>query len=254
MFHVFNDTNPPAVNTVFFTGPPGSGLTNSPADPAFGLVQDGTNVYYLSPAVRNPAIAQGGTWTVTYRNSQNLFSVPDPQVLSHMAIPVPTVTLTNGQIAAIRWTYTTSTGSLWPGLPSFITQARIDLFDPSSNPLDSEVVPPASTFVYPAANQFAWQNIGAVRMGYYDALTNQYFFNFTESAPTLTGTGTVAGGKYQFSMNGAPGQNYTIQFATSLANGQWNTLYVTNSLTSPIQIVDPTPTNATRFYRVLVGP
>jgi hypothetical protein len=72
--------------------------------------------------------------------------------------------------------------------------------------------------------------------------------------PTLAGTASLSGGNCQFVLNGAPGQNYTIQFSTNLAFGVWNRLYITNSGVSPVLIVDPNATNAARFYRVLVGP
>ena len=79
IFHAFKQTNPPASDTVFFTGPAGSGLTNTPADPAFGTMWSGTDVFYSSPAVRNPAIASGGGWSVVFRTNANNFNMPDPR-------------------------------------------------------------------------------------------------------------------------------------------------------------------------------
>src|SRR5262249_392616 len=73
IFHAFNETNPPGPGTVLFSGPAGSGLTNTPADPAFGAMRSGTDVFYSSPAVRNPAIGLGGGWSVVFRTNANNF-------------------------------------------------------------------------------------------------------------------------------------------------------------------------------------
>jgi hypothetical protein len=254
MFQVFDDTNPPAAGSVLFTGPPGSGLTNSPADPTFGVVQEGTNVFYLSQSVNNPSQAQGGQWMVTYRNNGNSFQVPDPQVNSRIDVPVPTITITNGLLSRVSWTYRDANGNPVAGIPAFITTTRVDLFDQNGNLFDSQTSSPATSYAYSPNSVYAWANIGIVRMVYYDTLTNQYFFNFKESSPSLTGATFLSGHTWQFLLNGAPAQNFTVQYATILSPGNWSTLYVTNSAASPLKIVDPGATNSARFYRVLLGP
>ncbi len=254
LFHVFNDTNPPSTGAVFFTGPVGSGLTNAAADALFGVVRDGTNVYYASPSIKSPAAAPGGTWTVVYNNIVNTFTMPDPQVSARIAVPVPTVARTNGTLRAISWTYKDQNGNSLPGTPGFIVTNRLDLFDQNGSPIDTEMFPTASVFTYPSTNPYSWSDIGLIRTGYYDSYTNEYFFSFSESSPSLTGTGIVSGHTSQFLLNGAPLQNYTVQFSTALGSGNWTTLYVTNGATSPLTIADAGATNAARFYRILVGP
>jgi hypothetical protein len=254
LFHVFNETNPPDPSTVLFTGPPGSGLTNTPADPLFGVAIVGTDVVYASPVTKNPPTAMGGNWSVLYRSNPNNFIMPDPQALSRILVPLPTVTVSNDLLRSLTWTYKDQNGNPISGTPPFVENDRIDLFDQNGNLLDSEIFPASFSYAYAATNLYHWSIMSTVRMDYYDDLTNQYFVAFTESSPTLTGEARLAGQQYQFLLNGPAGQNYTVQFSTNLVSNAWNSLLITNSATSPIVIVDPTATNRARFYRVLVGP
>lgn len=254
IFHVFNDTNPPSDSLVLFTGPPGSGLTNTPADPNFGPAQDGTNVYFFSPVVRNPSIASGGVWTVAYRTNLNYLSVPDPQAALRVVVPVPTIHVNNGLLQSLTWSYKDQTGAAISGTPIFVRTNRIDLMDQNGSPLDGEIFSAAQSFAYPSTNLFHWSSVGFLRMDYYDNMTNQYFVTFSESSPSLTGAGRLGAQGYEFQLNGPPGPNYTVQFRTNLVLGVWSQLLITNSLSSPIQILDSQATNSSRYYRVLVGP
>ena len=254
IFHVFIDTNPPATSTVLFTGPPGSGLTNTPADPGFGAVTDGTNVFYFSPPVNNPSVAMGGPWTVNYRTNANNLYVPDPQVFSRLLVPLPTVNVASDLLHGLSWTYKDQNGNAIVGTPAFVLNNRVDLIDQNGNLLDAELFPATTSYTYPSTNTYHWSGVGIVRVDYYDDLTNQYFVAFSESSPSLTGASRLTGQRYEFQLNGPPGQNYTVQYKTNLNGGLWNTLVITNGLSSPITIVDPAATNASRFYRVLVGP
>ena len=254
LFHVYNETNPPAASTVFFTGPPGSGLTNSPADSSLGAVQSGPDVVYFSLQTKNPSIAMGGNWSINYRSNANNFVVPDPQAQTRVLVPLPTVTISNGFLRSLTWTYKDQNGNPITGTPGFVQNDRIDLIDQNGNLFDTEVIPPTTSYAYAATNLYSWLDVGILRMNYYDDLTNQYFVAFSESSPTLTGVSRLSGQRFQFLLNGPAGQNYTIQFSTNLASTNWNALFVTNNLTSPITIIDPAATNSRRFYRVLVGP
>jgi hypothetical protein len=251
-FKVLNDINPPAASTVLFTGPPGSGLTNAPADPTFGVVQDGTNVYYSSPLVRNPPTVGGGEWSVLYRGNPNNFQQPDPQVFSRQVLAVPTVTVSNDLLQSVRWTYQDQNGNPVAGMPSFLVSSRLDVFDQNGNVLDSEVFPPSTSYTF--STPINWSAVGLIRTGFNDNLGNQYFAAFSQSSPTLTGASRAPGQPFTFLLNGPPGQNYTIQYCTGLGLLNWNTLYITNRLTSPILVTDPNSASGARFYRVLVGP
>ena len=72
------------------------------------------------------------------------------------------------------------------------------------------------------------------------------------ASPTLSQPVKLSGTQFGFQLSGIAGQNYTIQYSTTLTN--WNTLYMTNAPANSFLLIDFTATNAQRFYRVLVGP
>ncbi len=61
--------------------------------------------------------------------------------------------------------------------------------------------------------------------------------------------------QFEMLLTGGSNQNYTVQAATNLVSPNWISLFTTNSATAnSFLIIDPRATNATRFYRVLIGP
>lgn len=58
--------------------------------------------------------------------------------------------------------------------------------------------------------------------------------------------------QFQLHLNGSVGQNYTLQYSTTLTN--WTSFVITNPSASDVIIVDPTATNLMRGYRALLGP
>jgi hypothetical protein len=191
---------------------------------------------------------------VTYRGNPNYLMVPDPQAWSRAVVPAPTITLSNNLLVSVHWSYKDMNGNNLAGTPSFIQNNRLDLFDQNGSGLDAEVFSATTSYTYPATNRYSWADISTLRVDYYDNLTNQYFVPFSSSSPSLTGLALGPGQHFQFLLNGPPMQNYTVQYSTNLSSGSWWTLYVTNSNTSPITILDPAPSGPVRFYRVLVGP
>lgn len=111
--------NPPSINgyslafdatcanrptTVSFTGPAGSGLTNS--------LSDQSNVYhdrttYFSPYIAAPTIPPAGVYTVTINSTVLSFTLPDQSSApTSIILPVPTVILNgNGTIHQVNWSY-----------------------------------------------------------------------------------------------------------------------------------------------------
>ncbi len=72
------------------------------------------------------------------------------------------------------------------------------------------------------------------------------------ASPVLNQPAKLSGTQFSFQLSGLAGQNYTVQYSTTLTN--WDTLYVTNAPSNLFLLIDLTATNAQRFYRVLVGP
>ncbi len=73
--------------------------------------------------------------------------------------------------------------------------------------------------------------------------------------PSLGSAVKSSGAKFEFLLNGAIGQNYTVQMSTNLSSGEWFSLFITNNATTgSFLVTDPDATNAQGFYRILVGP
>ncbi|HEX3800743.1 MAG TPA: hypothetical protein VH413_18765 [Verrucomicrobiae bacterium] len=181
-FGVKGDTNLPAAPNVFFTGPAGSGLANSPADPANSSTNSdhGNGGNYQSAIISSPAIAPGGTWTVNYKGSNVMFSVPDPQAASHLVIPFPTATVSSGMLQSVSWVYRdATTGATLAGPPVFMTSIQLQVHGNSSaNELfDSDNLPPGTTNSA-VTSSVTWSDVSGVSMAYNDSLGNNYIINF----------------------------------------------------------------------------
>jgi hypothetical protein len=73
--------------------------------------------------------------------------------------------------------------------------------------------------------------------------------------PALDSAAKISGTQFQFLLNGASNQNYTLQMSTNLSSTNWTALFVTNNpAANSFLLTDPDATNQQRFYRVLIGP
>jgi hypothetical protein len=88
----------------------------------------------------------------------------------------------------------------------------------------------------------------------YGHVTNQNFSITINPKPTLTSPGWSAN-QFKMRINGAAGQNYTVQMSTNLGSTNWTVILVTNSPSAnAFDVIDYGATGKQRFYRVLVGP
>ncbi len=79
--------------------------------------------------------------------------------------------------------------------------------------------------------------------------------SFQAGPPVLGAPVLLANGQFQFLLNGAAGQNYTIQMSTNLGSSNWTTVCVTNCASSNSFSVNVgSATGNERFYRVKAGP
>ena len=243
-----NDNYPPPGN-VSFTGPAGSGMTNAPT-----AVQNlGNNsASYISLRVKHPTSAPGGNWSVNYNGNLINFSAPDPQVASHLVLPIPTVSVSNDIVQRVTWAYKDASGNPLAGTPALVTNVQVQFFDQSLNVLEASVFFPPPVVSYTPLATNSWSHIGLVRMFYIDNLDNRYVIDFTHAAPQLAAAGWNLNNRFQLQLDGLAGQNYTVQFSTDLIS--WSPLLITNAPGGPFVVVDPVPPGAKGFYRVLLGP
>ena len=101
--------------------------------------------------------------------------------------------------------------------------------------------------------------------GYYDP--NQHIVNipptnwlvditaYPTNLTLLSQPEIISASQFGFNLNGASGNNYTVQASTNLATTNWFTVTVVSNLVgNSFFIEDNQATNAQRFYRVMNGP
>ena len=174
-FDMENDAPYPDASQVFFSGPAGSGLSNTAADPQNSWIDD-EGAEYQSPAVFSPAYAPGGDWTVQYKGTNYVFSMADPQAPSRLVVPVPTFVVAGDVVESVSWVYRApDTGALLPAPPAFMTgiQVQIEGYVGGriyESPWSDD---PANTS-HTLEESVLWSNVSAVNMAYDDSLGNHY--------------------------------------------------------------------------------
>ena len=170
-FQVSKDFEYPPYESVFFTGPPGSGLQNTPAGQSFG----GESWRgYQSPFVYSPAAAPGGTWIVSYKGSNVTFNIPDPQASSRFVLPLPTVSVVGGVLQSVSWVYKNpSTGATLSGPPPYMTKVYLQIEGTSGRLYNSHEIPPTTAF-HSLSTSVPWADVVNLTMSYDDDLGNKY--------------------------------------------------------------------------------
>lgn len=177
-FGVHGDFSYPPAASVRFTGPAGSGLTNTPAWQSYS----GTDwVLYQSPPVHNPAAAPGGTWVVSYKGSNVTFSIPDPQAASRLIVPLPTVSVSGDVVQSVSWVYKNATnGATLGGPPPYMTSIQVQIDGVAGGRIYNSPELPPSTTNHALTSTVNWSNVRTVYMAYSDNLGNRYVVTFTE--------------------------------------------------------------------------
>lgn len=170
-------TNPPPAS-VLFTGPGGSGLSSGPADAQNSNLGNG-EAHFQSAVVSNPVVPPGGAWAVNYNGSNITFTVPAPQAASRLVIPVPTATLSGGNLTSVSWVYKDpATGATLGQPPSYMTDVQVQVdVQGQGRVYNSPNVPPGTTSVG-GINGVVWNNVINLFMVYNDTLGNHYVVSY----------------------------------------------------------------------------
>jgi glucuronoarabinoxylan endo-1,4-beta-xylanase len=83
--------------------------------------------------------------------------------------------------------------------------------------------------------------------------TNNFTITVNPLAAPPLSLQAISAGQVSLLVNGTQGPDYTLLTTTNLAAG-WQALFTTNSPAMPLKLVDTNSTDATRFYRVQLGP
>jgi hypothetical protein len=139
-----------------------------------------------------PAEPPTGAWNVTYRGREYTFVVAAPQSAVRLVIPVPALTILDGVVTRIGWTYVTPTGAPLATVPGFIRSVGVDLIDGSGNVMyaSSAYLPDVQSV--DVADNTPESCVAAVGVNYVDTLGNRYRITFAR--PNAAECGTVAFG------------------------------------------------------------
>lgn len=174
--------NPADGTNVFFTGPPGSGLTNAmPAGSYLDPENFGAN--YWSHTLTNPSVPPPGTWTVNYGGTNLFFDQPD--ALAHFVVPHPTVVVSNGVLVSVNWVYRNpTTGQALSASPTFLRGVTVEVFggSPSQSIYDSDDLSrQATNHVFSSA--LLWSEVESLSITYGDDVGgdgNEYSVFYTK--------------------------------------------------------------------------
>lgn len=165
------DPNPPAASQVRFTGPPGSGVVNQPAD---GFQGTGPARFYETDTFAVPATTLAGTWTVKYGSATKTFAVANPEAEQRFVAMLPTVTLNAAQthILSVSWVYKDRRTGLTVPAPLHADAIQVEI-DP--NGYKSPDMPrTVFSHTFPAPG-IPLAEAGVVYISYKDTLTGNFY-------------------------------------------------------------------------------
>lgn len=156
---------------VYFTGPSGSGLLNSPSA-VFGGAFGGDMAWYSSPQVSTPPYPPGGVYTVNYKGEDIHFRLPDPDAQNRQVLLVPTATVSADNVLEhIRWSARDVSGSP-AAMPTSVTGIEIRVDGIGGRLYDAEVTPNITEHFL--TSYVDWGNVSSIQMVYDDDAGNQY--------------------------------------------------------------------------------
>jgi hypothetical protein len=158
-------------------------------------------------------------------------------------LQITTLSLPNGNLGAHYSNNIVATG----GQPPYTWSLKLGSASPPDGTTLNSVGTVAGTPTTPGAYAFRAQvndNNGGV--------TNRLFQITINPLPQLLSPQRLNPSQFQLHLNGSIGQNYTLQYSTTLTN--WTSFFVTNPVSTDAIILDPNATNLQRGYRALVGP
>ena len=186
-FNVSNDPNTPA--SVFFTGPLGSGLTNTESAAKFSN-SNGQGAGFASP--QKTEVPPGGAWSVSYNGQPVNFTLPNPDSANRGIIVIPAVTVSAGMVTAINWQYKDSSGATVTPPQSFVDHVEfgIDgLVNSQTVRLYDQTYLPFATTSHTLSTPVTWSAVTHVQMTIRDNQNNSFtshWYATTPPAPAIS--------------------------------------------------------------------
>jgi hypothetical protein len=194
-----SDANFPT--NALFSGPAGSGLTNTPSA-VFGANYQGGSAFYSSPQISVPPYPPGGLYQVNYKGQPQPFVLANPDAQNRQLVLVPNAIVdAAGQLTEVRWSYRDVNGNPI-ACPPFVTALEIRIDGIIGGRLHNGSPLPGETNHVLSSTVF-WTNVSSIQMVYNDTLENQYvmFYDLQEQPlQNVSGPPPVAnvGAPYHF--------------------------------------------------------
>ena len=182
-----NDTVTPA--SVFFTGPSGSGLSNTESVAKFSN-NPGPGAGFASP--QKTEVPSGGAWSVNYNGQPVNFTLPNPDSTNRGIIIVPTITVSGDTVTAINWQYKNSAGTTVTPPQSFVANVEfgIDgLVNSQTVRLYDQYNIPFETTAHTLGTPVTWSAVTHLAMTVRDNQNNYFtshWYATNPPAPTIT--------------------------------------------------------------------
>jgi hypothetical protein len=179
VFDVEHDAPYPAPTSVFFSGPPASGMVNSAAtsDSQVGS----SHSWYQSPGLalrRMHLVGNGQSCKRCYRT----LDLADPQAASRFIVIVPTVTVADGCFECELGVLLGGDWELLPTRPAYISSVQVQVDTRSSGrAYDSPEIDDPATKSHALAQPVSWGDVSNITMAFNDSLLNHYITFFRKN-------------------------------------------------------------------------
>lgn len=177
---VRGEINPPA--EVLFSGPEGSGLSNTTN--AFASADD-WGAWFVSPSITLPPYPPAGVYVVQYGGNNFNYGLLDPNATGQQLLLIPTVVLNDlNEVTEVRWRYTDTNG-VEVDAPEYVEEVSVSLdgmFGPAyqsdwfGEPMERTAT--AHLVVSPVP----WDGVYAVTMVYRDVARNSFISVFVRNS------------------------------------------------------------------------
>jgi hypothetical protein len=176
-FGVLFDGSVPSPSVVTFTGPAGSGLTNTPASGRRSEFDaEGAGATYVSPLIARAGGGPGGDFSILYKGAPRVLNVPEPGTDRRLVLAVPTIDVDpTGVLTAVSLTWKDRTGvSIDP--PAFVGRVQVSLESNAGlSPLYVSPPMPRGNTSHTLALPVLWEDAAELAVLYQDTVTGHEY-------------------------------------------------------------------------------
>jgi hypothetical protein len=172
-FTVLFDGDVPPPAAVTFTGPAGSGLSNTPASGRRSEFDaDGSGATYVSPLIARAGGGPDGDYSLLYKGAPRVLTVPEPATDRRLVLAVPTIDVDpTGVLTAVSLTWKDRTGAAIDP-PAFVGRVQVSLESNAGlSPLYLSPPMPRGNTSHTLALPVLWEDAAELALLYQDTVT-----------------------------------------------------------------------------------